>query len=96
MSAYVIFDVDIRDPARYQEFMTGVKPALETAGGRYLARGGAHTVHEGDWEPRRIVLLEFPSMKAWEDFYTGPAYQGLKSVRDACSSARLVSVAGLE
>ena len=96
MSAYVIFDVDIRDPARYQEFMTGVKPALETAGGRYLARGGAHTVHEGDWEPRRIVLLEFPSMKAWEDFYTGPAYQGLKRVRDACSSARLVSVAGLE
>lgn len=96
MSAYVIFDVDIRDPARYQEFMTGVKPALEKAGARYLARGGAHTVHEGDWEPRRIVLLEFPSLQAWEDFYGGPTYQGLKSVRDACSSARLVSVAGLE
>lgn len=96
MSAYVIFDVDIRDPARYQEFMAGVKPALEKAGARYLARGGAHTVHEGDWEPRRIVLLEFPTLKAWEDFYSGPIYQGLKSVRDACSSARLVSVAGLE
>jgi uncharacterized protein (DUF1330 family) len=96
VSAYVIFDVDIRDPARYQEFMTGVKPALEKAGARYLARGGAHTVHEGDWEPRRIVLLEFPSLQAWEDFYGGPTYQGLKSVRDACSSARLVSVAGLE
>ena len=96
MSAYVIFDVDIRDPARYQEFMTGVKPALEKAGARYLARGGAHTVHEGDWEPRRIVLLEFPSLQAWEEFYSGPTYLGLKSVRDACSSARLVSVAGLE
>ena len=41
MAAYVIFDVDIRDPARYQEFMTGVKPALEKAGAKYLARGGA-------------------------------------------------------
>ncbi len=95
MSAYVIFDVDIRDSARYQEFMAGVKPALDKAGAKYLARGGPHTVHEGDWQPRRIVLLEFPSLDAWEEFYHGPTYQGLKAVRDACSSARLVSVAGL-
>jgi len=96
MSAYVIFDVDIRDAERYQEFMAGVKPALEKAGAKYLARGGAHKVYEGDWQPRRIVLLEFPSVAAWEEFYNGPTYQGLKSVRDACSSAHLVSVAGLE
>lgn len=96
MSAYVIFDVDIRDPAQYQAFMNGVKPALEAAGAKYLARGGAHKVYEGDWEPRRIVLLEFPSVAAWEQFYNGPAYQGLKHIRDACSSARLVSVAGLD
>jgi uncharacterized protein (DUF1330 family) len=96
MPAYVIFDVEIRDPARYQEFMVGVKPALEAAGARYLARGGAHKVYEGDWAPRRIVLLEFPSVEVWETFYNGPTYQGLKSIRDECSSARLVSVVGLE
>ena len=96
MPAYVLFDVEIRDPARYQEFMAGVKPALEAAGARYLARGGAHKVYEGDWEPRRIVLLEFPSREAWETFYNGPIYQGLKSIRDECSSARLVSVVGLD
>ncbi len=95
MSAYVIFDVDIRDMQKYQEFMAGVKPALEQAGARYLARGGGHKVYEGDWEPRRIVLIEFPSVAAWEAFYGGPVYQGLKSVRDACSSARLVGVEGL-
>jgi uncharacterized protein (DUF1330 family) len=96
MAAYVIFDVDIRDPARYADFMAGVKPALERAGARYLARGGAHAVHEGDWQPRRIVLLEFPTLAAWDAFYNGPEYRGLKAVRDACSSARLVSVAGLD
>ena len=95
MPAYVIFDVDISDMARYQEFMAGVKPALEAAGARYLARGGAHKVYEGDWEPLRIVLLEFPSVAAWETFYNGTTYQALKGVRDACSSARLVSVEGL-
>jgi uncharacterized protein (DUF1330 family) len=92
---YVIFDVDIYDAAQYQEFMSRVKPALEEADGKYLVRGGAHNVHEGDWQPRRIVLLKFPSNAAWEQFYHGPVYQGLKAVRDGCSSARLVSVQGL-
>jgi uncharacterized protein (DUF1330 family) len=93
---YVIFDVDIYDLAQYGEFMSAVKPALEAAGGRYLARGGDHNVHEGDWQPRRIVLLAFPSNAAWESFYHGDVYQGLKAIRDCCSSARLVSVQGLE
>lgn len=96
MSAYVIFDVEIRDMNKYQEFIKGVKPAIEAAGARYLARGGAHKVYEGDWVPKRIVVLEFPSVIAWEAFYNGSTYQGLKAVRDECSSARLVSVEGLE
>ena len=96
MSAYVIFDVEIRDISKYQDFMKGVKPALEEVGARYLARGGALKVYEGDWQPRRIVVLEFPSVAAWEAFYTGPVYQGFKAVRDECSSARLVSVEGIE
>lgn len=95
MSAYVIFDVEIRDMSKYQEFVIGVKPALEAVGAKYLARGGALKVYEGNWEPRRIVILEFPSVAAWEDFYEGPVYQGLKSIRDKCSSARLISVEGL-
>lgn len=47
------------------------------------------------WSPRRIVILEFPSVAAREDFYTGPAYQGLKEIRDERSSARLVCIEGL-
>ena len=61
MSAYLIFDVEIFDMPRYPEFMQGVKPALEAAGAKYLARAGALKVYEGDWEPWRIVILEFPS-----------------------------------
>jgi uncharacterized protein (DUF1330 family) len=95
MSAFDVFDVEIRDPARYQDFMAAVKPALAAAGARYLARGGEHKVYEGDWQPRRIVILEFPSIAAWEGFYYGPVYQRLKAIRDDCSSARLVSVEGI-
>jgi len=56
LAAYVIFDVEIRDMAQYQEFMKGVEPAVEAAGGKYLARGGAHKVYEGDWEPTNRAL----------------------------------------
>ena len=92
MTAYVIFDVEIRDLDRYQDFMNQVKPALADAGAKYLTRGGEHRVYEGDWKPRRIVILEFPSINAWENFYHGPVYQGLKAIRDECSSARLVAI----
>ena len=68
MAAYVIFDVDIHDAEAFKDFMVGVKPALEDAGARYLARGGPFKVHEGDWRPHRVVLIEFPSMEAWERF----------------------------
>ena len=95
MSAYVIFDVEIFDLPKYQEFMNGVKPALEAAGGKYLARAGEHRVYEGDWQPRRIVILEFPDLAAFEGFYNGPVYRNLKSIRDECSRARLVAVQGL-
>jgi uncharacterized protein (DUF1330 family) len=95
MSAYVIFDVEIRNEVRYREFMAGVKPALAAAGARYLARGGAHRTYEGDWKPRRIVILEFPSIVDWEQFYSGPVYQQLKTIRDECSSARLIAVEGV-
>jgi uncharacterized protein (DUF1330 family) len=96
MSAYAIFDVAIHDPAGYQEFMDRVKPELENAGARFLSRGGEHRVYEGDWEPRRLVLIEFPSLEAFEGFYKGRVYQELKSVRDACSSARLVALRGFD
>jgi uncharacterized protein (DUF1330 family) len=95
MAAYVIFDVDVTDMTRYEEFMRNVQPAIDAAGGKYLARGGALKVYEGDWQPRRMVLLQFPSVQAFESFYNSPTYQDLKTIRDACSSARLVSVQGL-
>ena len=95
MAAYVIFDIDIFNLERYQEFMVKAKPAIESAGGKDLARGGEHEVLEGDWNPRRIVLFEFPSREKANEFYYSDLYQGLKSIRDECSSGRVVVVEGV-
>jgi uncharacterized protein (DUF1330 family) len=95
MTAYAIFDVEIYDMERYGKYMAQVQPALEAAGGRYLSRGGEHKVYEGDWIPRRLVLVEFPSIADMESFYYGPTYAEFKSLRDDCSSGRLVGVEGV-
>lgn len=92
---YVLLDVDIHDAARYRTYMDRVRPALESAGGRYLVRGGEFTVYEGDWTPSRLVLMEFPSQDAWESFYDGPAYAEIRTVREEVSSGRMVGVEGL-
>lgn len=96
MPAYVIFDVNIRDMQEFSKFMAGAKPLVEAHGGRYLARGGDFKVYEGDWQPDRIVLFEFPSVAAFEDLYNSKAYREIKAIRDGCSSARLISVEGAD
>lgn len=92
---FVVLDVEISDVERYRAYMEKVRPELEAAGGRYLARGGKLTTYEGDWDPPRLVLLEFPSQAAWESFYYGAAYAGIKTIRDEVSTGRMVGVEGI-
>lgn len=92
---YLIFDAEIRDVSRYQIYADKVQPLIENAGGRFLIQGGAYRVYEGDWNPSRVALLEFPSREAWESFYFSAAYQPIKSIRDEVSSGRLVGVEGM-
>lgn len=95
MSAYLIYDVDIHDPDSYAEFMRQVKPLVESFGGTYLVRGGAHEVLEGDWRPRRLVLFEFPDMDAARRLFTSDDYAPLKELRRSCSTGDIVIVEGV-
>ena len=95
MAAYVITDLDVFDIEHYLAYQQAVKPLLTAAGARYLARGGEFRVYEGDYQPRRLVVLEFPSLEAVDDFYESAGYQSLEPQRRACSSARIIAVEGL-
>lgn len=95
MAAYAILDVDIYDIELYLRYQKAVRPLLEAAGARYLARGGEFVVFEGDYQPQRLIIVEFPSLAEMEDFYSSEGYQALKPERQACSSARILGVQGL-
>ena len=96
MAAYIITDVEIFDIENYLAYQHAVKPLLHAAGARYLVRGGSFLVYEGDYQPRRLVVLEFPSLAALDEFYDSAVYKALERQRKACSEARIIAVDGLQ
>ncbi|MCZ6672427.1 MAG: DUF1330 domain-containing protein [Verrucomicrobia bacterium] len=95
MSAFVLADIEIHDPAGYREYIEKVPDLVAKHGGVYRARGGGHTCLEGDWEPKRLVLLEFPDRSNAEAFYDDPDYQSLKQIRQNTTKTNLVLFDGL-
>lgn len=95
MSAYVVVNVDVHDPDRYEEYKKLAPASIEQYGGRYIARGGRVEVMEGDWTPKRLVILEFPSVERAKAWWAGSEYALAKAMRQATSHSQLVITEGL-
>ena len=95
MAAYIIADIEITDPKAYEGYRPMAGAAVEKYGGKFLARGGKVESAEGGWAPKRLVILEFPSMEKLKAFYNSPEYQKAIKVRQSASKGRLVFVEGL-
>jgi uncharacterized protein (DUF1330 family) len=95
MPAYVIVNVTVRDPARYEEYKRLATPTVSAYGGRYVARGGPVEVREGDWSPSRLVVLEFPSVERARAWWDSPEYAPAKAVRQSCADTQLVIAEGM-
>jgi uncharacterized protein (DUF1330 family) len=95
MPAYVIVETDVHDPELYERYKAASPGAIAAGGGRFLARGGELAVLEGDWEPKRIVLLEFPDLEAAKRWYDSPEYVAARELRAGAANLRMVAVAGV-
>ena len=96
MSAYIIADLEVKDPAKFKEYAEKVPRTIEQYGGRYLVRGGKFEVWEGDWKPTGLVVLEFPSWEAAEKWYHSEEYRPLKVMRIQSTRTDGVVVEGLK
>jgi len=94
MAAYVIADVNVTDPTLYDDYRKLVPATIAKYGGRFLARGGAFEVKEGDWKPARLVILEFPSLEQARKWYGSPEYAPALALRLKAAKAKLVLVEG--
>lgn len=96
MAAYVIASIEVKDPVRYEDYRNGVLPTITAYGGRFLARGGAVHRLEGDWAPRRLVIVEFPTVEQAKAWWSSAEYAALKALRQATSEGSLVVLEGVQ
>ncbi|MGH7392477.1 MAG: DUF1330 domain-containing protein [Candidatus Rokuibacteriota bacterium] len=94
MPAYIIVDIEVTDPAAFEEYRKQVPATVQKYGGRFLVRGGAMEVVEGDWRPKRVVVLEFPSMEQAKRWYDSEEYRAPKALRLKTSRGRIILVEG--
>ena len=95
MSAYVIVDININDPAGYEEYKRLASNTISLYGGRYIARGGSTEQLEGNWTPNRLVILEFESMKRAKEWLNSPEYEEPRKLRHRTATSNMVLVEGV-
>lgn len=95
MSAYVIVEIDVHDPIGYEEYKQRASATVEAHGGKYIVRGGKTEVLEGEWQPKRIVVLEFPSMDRAKAWLNCEEYREPRKMRHATARTNMIVVEGV-
>ena len=95
MSGYVIVGLDVTDPEGFAEYAKPVPPIIEAYGGKYLVRGGDHETTEGDWNPKRVVILEFESVERAKEMFASEEYAPVGEIRHRTAKSSVVIVEGV-
>ncbi len=95
MPAFVIVEIEVRDPEAYETYRSLVPASLDAYGGKFIARGGATENLEGDWAPERIVVLEFPSLERARQWWASPEYRDAKAIRMRAARTRMIATDGV-
>ena len=95
MVAYVLNDMEITDPALFEDYKKLSPVTVAQYGGRFLARGGDTETLEGDWSPKRLVIPEFPSVEQARVWADSPEYAPAKRLRQRAAKSHLVIVEGV-
>jgi uncharacterized protein (DUF1330 family) len=95
MPAYVIVEIDIVDPAGYEEYKKLAGATVDKYGGKYVVRGGKTEVLEGDWKPKRIVVLQFDSVQHAKDWLNSEEYREPRKMRHRTARTNMILVEGM-
>ncbi len=95
MTAYVIVDIEVTDPEGYAEYKSLAPAAVALYGGKYIARGGQTETLEGDWQPKRLVILEFPSFEQAKAWLNSPEYAPARALRHRYAKSSMVVIEGM-
>jgi uncharacterized protein (DUF1330 family) len=95
MKYYAVAKLDVTDPAWVRDYVADVTPMVERRGGRYLARSARVERIEGDGgTPQVVLLIEWPSKAAADEFYSSEEYAPYRSARLAGARNDFLLVSG--
>jgi uncharacterized protein (DUF1330 family) len=94
MAGYIIVDVEVTDPKTYAEYIKLVPSTISAYGGKFLVRGGKAENLEGDWVPKRVVVLEFDSVERAKAWWSAEEYREPKRLRQSASITNMIIVEG--
>jgi len=95
MPAYVIVEIDIVDPVGYEEYKKLAAATVARHGGKYIVRGGAVETLEGDWRPKRIVVLEFETAQRAKEWLNCEEYRQPRKMRHRTAKTNMILVEGV-
>jgi uncharacterized protein (DUF1330 family) len=95
MPAFIIVEIEILDPVCYEEYKKLAGASVEKYGGKYIVRGGKTEVLEGDWQPKRIVVLEFESAQRAKEWLNCGAYREPRKMRHRTARTNMILVEGM-
>ncbi len=95
MAAYVISELEVRDPTAIEIYRSLAAKSIAQYGGRYLVRGGAAEAVEGSPPPKTMIIVEFPSTERLREWYASPEYAEALKVRRTALERRLIFVEGV-
>jgi uncharacterized protein (DUF1330 family) len=95
VAGYVIANVEAFVSQTYPNRRDEAAASIERFGGRYLVRGGAAELREGDWSLGRLIVLEFESLEQARLWYDSTEYAALKAERSANARSQVILVEGV-
>jgi len=94
MSAYLIVEIEVQEPVRYETYKRMADETIRAHGGRYLVRGGKAETLEGSWIPKRVVVVEFPSVEQAKAWWASEDYAPAKAIRQQTANTQMILVQG--
>jgi len=94
MPAYVVIDITVNDPHTYERYKLLAPPSIAAYHGKYLVRGGRTEILEGEWQPSRLVILEFPTLQEAKAWWDSEEYSAAKALRQACTGTEMLLIEG--
>ena len=89
---YMIIDISVKDHKMYGEYVEKARPIVLSHGGRYLAKCDNVISLSGNWNPERMVIIEFDNLSLLQQCFNSSEYKEICYLREQSTEGKAVVV----